>query len=713
MPWKTEIDRIVIRNVADAGKGGEGEIARAQRTLHDLLTLAPDRAESHFHLGAADEILGEAAAELPASKGEAARWRYLGALDAAARRGDKDRLTALLEDKRFEGALGRPEGRVALRAVSRMLLRDGQEERVFGWYAAHLKATEDPEDGSRRDAEFLLEEALRRADRYERGERDEGAALARLERAGAFADSVGLEPRARAKVDRKMGRLHQLGERWDEAVRCYTSALEGLPEDDPYRSVLVGDLALSTLGVRGTLDLLPQEEREARDAAREILLGEAGEGEGRSYNAIYTLGVLHYEDGDFTSAAKCFREADELMRANRAKARIVHARSRFFLGHCLLELGAEGDDLEAAVGYIKRDAGPSNLSPEIKDPVFELMEELAPQQSRPQRGERNERGRRGRGRGEREERSEGDRAGAPAESAADHLAEARRVVEDDPHAALVSIDAAFRSRPDFDTWFGAYRTRLEALVGLNVRDEAVRTYERFRAKLYERSAFEQIESLLLDTSGPLANLLDDRAYIQELIDLYEVMPERDGEFVEQCLAGAQAGLDEGSSNSLACAVAMLREAGERDADAVAGLLKRALKASKEAELDLDEPSIADAKALVAELDEEPHILIVGGDEGRRPHFERFRALGKDVGFEASWIFTGSRPPQKTLEEIEKTAEDSSAILVHHHTDPELRSEILKMAEEMDLPLREASWMGVTGVAAEVLRTLNEAMIEED
>lgn len=724
MPWKTEIDRIVSRNVGDASKGGANEVARAKRTLHDLLTLAPDRQESHFHLGAADEILGEQAEDLPASEGEAGRWRYLGALDAAARRGAKERVHELLEDGAFEDCLGKPEGRVALRAVGRMLLRGGEDERVFGWYVRHLADIGDEEDdGSRRDAEFLLEEALRRADRYERGERNEDEALARLDRAGAFANDANLEPRARAKVDRKMGRLHQLGERWEDAVSCYRSALEGLPEDDPYRSVLVGDLALATLGVRGTLDLLPEEEREARDEAREILIGETEEGEGRSYNAIYTLGMLHYEGGDYEAASTCFREADNLMRENRAKARIVHARSRFFLGHCLVELGAEDEALEEAIGYIKKDAGPSNLDPEIKDIVFEALLEVAPDVRLPgrrgrdrDRGGDKDRGRdkeRGRGRGRGRGRDRKEAADEQGGGAADHLAAALAKLDDDPHGALESIDKAFRSRPDFDTWLGAYRARLAALVALNVRDEAVRTYERLRAKLYQRGALDRLEELLIDPKGPMADLLDDRAYAQELIDLYEVMPERSAEFVEQCIACAQGCLDDGSPEGLLCAVAMLHEAAAIDDAAAGALLKDALAAAEKAGVDLTSPTIEDAKAMVAELDEEPHILLVGGDEGRRPHLERFKALGEDVGFEASWIFTGAKPPNKTLAEIEETAEDSSAILIHHHTDADLRAEIKKMADEMEIPLREAGWMGTRGVDAEVLRTLGDAMDEEE
>ena len=692
MPWKNEIDRIVSRAIVDAAKSGSGDVSRALRTLEDLVALAPDRAESHFHVGTAEVVLGDRADPLPESEGEAARWRQLGALDAYARRGDREHVGEIIDDERFEETLAHPEGRVALRAVGRMLLRDGQDQRVFDWYVTHLQAVDD--DGSRKDAEFLLEEALRRADRYERGERNEEEALARLDRAAAFADAAGLEPRARAKVDRKMGRVHQLAERWEDAAACYSRALENLPEEDAYRSVLVGDLALATLGVRGTLDLLPQEDRETRDAAREILVGERERGEGRSYNAIYTLGMLYYEDGDFENAATCFTEADRLMRENRAKARIVHARSRFFLGHCLIELGAEGDELDEAVRYIQKDAGPSNLDAEIKDVVFESLREAAPDARVP--------GRRGKQRGRRRDRDDAPKA---QKGAADHLADARAKLEEDPHAALDLVDKAFKSRPDFDTWFGAYRTRLDALVALNIRDEALRTYERFRAKLYQRGTYDRLEKLLLDQGGPMAALLDDSAYARELVDLYEVMEDRDTEFVEQCIACAQACLESGETADLQCALAMLHEAALRDESAVAELFGEVEKAARKAGIDAETPSADEAKAAVAKLDEEPHILLIGGDEGCKPHLDRFRSVADTIGFEGSWVFTGGRPPRKTLEEIEELAEDSSAILLHERTEPALRTEVLQLADELEIPVCEAPWMGVHGVQGQVLRTL--------
>jgi hypothetical protein len=158
---------------------------------------------------------------------------------------------------------------------------------------------------------------------------------------------------------------------------------------------------------------------------------------------------------------------------------------------------------------------------------------------------------------------------------------------------------------------------------------------------------------------------------------------------------------------------MLQEASMRDAAAVGQLLDDALAAAKKAGVDLDLPTTEACKSTLSEFEEEPLILLVGGDEGRRPHLARFKSLATDLGFEGSWIFTGARPPRKTLEEIEESAQDSSAILLHHRIEPEVRDEVRKMAEEMEIPLREAPWLGVNGIEGEVLRTIRDCVAEED
>lgn len=700
MPWKSEIDRLVNRVIVDAAKGSDHDAERAVRTLDDLLELAPERAESHYHLGTADAILPAAAGEFEDSEGEGARWRFLGRLESAARRGDHDQVHTLMDDEMFESTLTTPAGRVALRAVGRMLLREGQEERAFSSYIRHLAEVDD--EGSRRDAAFLLEEALRRADRAARGDEGEEGALKRLEQAGQFVEDAKLDARSAAKVDRKMGRLHQLRERWSEAADCYRRALEHLPEDDPYRSVLVGDLALATLGVRGTLDLLPTEDREGRDEAIRILSEEDTASEGRSYNAIYTLGVLHYETGDHENALTCFREADRLMRENRAKARIVHARSRFLGAHSALSLGVEAEDELATVRKaVQKDAGPSNLEPELKDVVFAALLEVDPDARIP--------GRRGGGRARREAPREEKK---PAAGPVEYLAQANEVLADDPIKALQLVDKAFKSRPDFDTWYGAYATRLRGLIVLNERDEALKTYDRFRAKLYQRAVFDRLEQLLTDVESPVADLFDDERRLGELVELYEVMPDRDSQFVDAAIARAEACIEAGGAENVCRAVCILREAASRDADAVAEVLATAEAAAKEAGVDLSEPSPDDASKRVAEAEERPHILLVGGDEGRRPHLEVFQDLAKRVGFDGEWIFTGARPPRKTLEEIEDTAEQTSAILLHHGTEEDIRVEVRKMAEEMEIPLRESTWLGRRDVEPEVLRTLDVALIAD-
>ena len=416
MPWKNEIDRLVSHCVVDAAKEG-GDRETALQAIKDLIALSPNRGETWFHIGTAREILGDGAASLPEpTTPDGVRWQMLGRLDSASRRGGRERVQELMAAPEFEETIPTPLGRVALRSVGRMLLRDGEEERAFALYVKHLAAV--PEEGSRRDAEFLLEEALRRADRDD-GEEEGGGALSNLDRAARFVTDAGLDARAGAKVDRKLGRVHQLGQRWTDAVACYRRALEHLPKDDPYRSVLVGDLALATLGVRGTLDLLPTKDRPGAAEAEVLLKAEENQGQGRSYNALYTLGMLAYERGDYAAASAAFREADALMRENRAKARIVHARSRFFLGHCLVALGAQGPDLEEAAKWIGKEASSVSLDPALKEPVFQSLLAVMPDARLPGHGGRERGPRRDdrhemRGeRGERHDRGERQDRGAP------------------------------------------------------------------------------------------------------------------------------------------------------------------------------------------------------------------------------------------------------------------------------------------------------------
>lgn len=698
MPWKTEIDRLVHHLVLDAADGNPADVRRAARAIADLAELAPDRPATHFHAGALEEILGDRLEdesirpnldELPAAEGDSAeRWRHLGRLDGASRGGHRERVRELMEDPLFDASLDHAEGRVALRSVGRQLLRDGEGDRAFELYRRHLGSV--PEEGSRRDAEFLLEESLRRADRGDSPEED---TLERLSRAASFAREAGLDARAQSKVDRKLGRIHQLAGRGDEATACYRRALERLPEDDPYRSVLVGDLALATLGVRGTLDLLPCADRERREDAEEILRSGQG-GEGRSYNAIYTLGMLAYERGDWAGAADSFAEADRLMRENRAKARIVHARSRFFLGHCRLELGAEGEELEEAERGILKNASAVALEPELKGPVFDALAQIKPDARIPGRAA---------GRGPRPE------SGRP--TAGQHLAAARERLGEDPHEALALVDRAFKSRPDFETWYGAYRTRLEALVALGERDEALRTYERFRAKLYHRDALEPLEELLAEPQGLASELFDPADHHAELADLYDALPEADERFRAACMASAEANLASGDAVRILRALGQFHEAAARGAEGAREKEAEAREAAQAAGA-LEEPMPRKEIEDLLHAEEDPvRLVVVGGDKGRAHLVQQLEALAAELGFEGEWIFTGVRPPYKTLREIAAATQDADVVLMHHALGPDMCREIRALGEKYDVPVREAAWLGTANLEGEVLASLKEAFVD--
>jgi hypothetical protein len=288
------------------------------------------------------------------------------------------------------------------------------------------------------------------------------------------------------------------------------------------------------------------------------------------------------------------------------------------------------------------------------------------------------------------------------------LIEARRWATKDPHKALELVDRTFKSRPDFETWFGAYRVRLDALLALGEREEALSTYERFRSKLYQRSAFDRIEGLLLDPQGPMRSVLGEAGFHEELVELYEVMPGRRAQLVAAAQAAARAHLEANEPARVARAVGLLRDAASHDDAAVAPLLAAAREAAARVGAVLPH---ADAQAARAKLAGRPaplRLLVIGGDEGRRPHADRLREISEQLGFHGGWLFTGARPPQKVLSEIEGSARGADVLLLHHGAGRELRDEVRRIGSAHAIPVREATWLGTATVQDEVLEALSAA-----
>jgi tetratricopeptide (TPR) repeat protein len=778
MSWQNEIDRTVHSAVLKGADDREPDWERMRTLVSDLVSINPARPESHFFAGlletlerrgpaparpaaTPDSEVPTSRAELPSTPdGDPAIWRALGRLDGAARAGDEAAVRSLVEEPWAETALSRArEGRAVLRAAGRVLLAAGEEGKVFALYRRHLEAT--GEAASRKDAESLLNEVVRRADDMLSDGRVEDATQA-LRTLADFAEAAGLEERVRAKVDRKLGRAHQLAGRFEEAAECFRRAMGRLPEDDRYRAVLNGDLALAALRVRGTLDLLPLADRPGTREAEDLLRAGAT-GEGESYNAIYTLAMLAYERGDFATAADRFGEADRLMDEAHAKARIVHARARFFRGASLLRLQPTGDALSEAVDLVTGDASQAALDPALRDEIFDLLAAAAPgaripgrgpavragggagapgrsrsdrplREDRPARGERFARAERApRASVERAGPSRGvgraadgprdpDRsrapafarapAGPPRSEASTHLVEAEQVLARDPRAALQAVDRVFKSRPSFEEWFGAYRVRLVALLAIRERDEALRTYERFRAKLHERGRQDRLETLLSDGDGPLRSLFDDESLGQERVDLYEAMPDRSREFAEQCLVLARAHAAGGGERNLRKAVALLREAVSRDAshdDARRAFQEICERATAEG-IDIGCPPAEAIRAKVASKAGGARVLVVGSDTARAPQAHALEDLGRRLGFEGAWIPAGARPLHQTLAEVEEGArKGASAILIHHSAGADLRASVRALAQDLSIPVREIAYAGPAGVEPEVLSALDSAL----
>jgi hypothetical protein len=287
---------------------------------------------------------------------------------------------------------------------------------------------------------------------------------------------------------------------------------------------------------------------------------------------------------------------------------------------------------------------------------------------------------------------------------------AREALASDAHRTLQWVDAAFKARPGFDDWFSAYHLRLEALVRLNERAEALRTYERFRAKLHERGRPDRLEALLGEANGPLSQVLDETALLAERVDLYEVMPGRDADYARACVDLAGRVGDTGSAEGRRKAVALLREAAALGSEAAQAALPGAVEAARAAGLPVDGPSADDVRARLQGRSTAPRVLVVAGDGARKPHVDRVSDLGRRVGFEGSWVVAGARPPQKTLADVEASMrQGTSTIVVLHTATPDVREGVRRLAAGLSVPVREIPYSGAVGIEPEVLAALADSL----
>jgi hypothetical protein len=272
------------------------------------------------------------------------------------------------------------------------------------------------------------------------------------------------------------------------------------------------------------------------------------------------------------------------------------------------------------------------------------------------------------------------------------------------------VDDAFKSRPTFEEWHAAYRVRLEALIRLGEKAEALRTYERFRAKLHERGRVDRLEELLLDDSGPMPEVLDETARKAELVDLYEAMPGRERAFVETCVALASHHARVGTAIDLRKAVSLLREAIARGGDEAGSMWEEVAARARAAGVAVDGPTPEEVRARLLGRPTSTRVVVVGGDESSRAHGERMQDIGRRAGFEGSLVVGGARPHHRTLAEVEEQArQGAAAIVLLHTTTQDVREGVRRLGSDLSVPVREIPYAGAASLETELLTEIGQAI----
>ena len=676
MAWETALDRLILRQIHLAERGeARPEEVRAQ--IVDLAALSPKRAETAFHAGYAQALLG---VELPAPDANstaARRWHTFGRLRGHDRLGENNWVADLVaEPIALMDLLGEP--RIAtqvLPLVMRTLFWSGD-------LGLAVKAIDYLSTTAQNDDQFVLVEAAL-ADLLTRLENREDTPEGETT-ASILQRCVDLACFSRLPDDVRAGYLLQLGNRllavseFGEALERYTEAF-GLAIDGQLdQSRIALGAALANLRLHEPEELTPQRDRVERDAANEWL-ARIGEGDAIVPEAHYVRGMLAYESGDLETSIAHFDHCTQRFRRVAGRDAGIIARNEFFLAAALLMVGAPS---ETARALRLMDGALEHVRPDLES-FYSVHEAL---KSRDRRLALRFLDAVDVGRG----------------TAPDQLLfvalEYLSLGEAQP--AQSAAERVLAVATDLDQRIEAMRVLLTAHNMTGNPNDARGVYQDIRELLLQRGAFSELENLLKNEES-VGQALDHVEVKCELVALYEEMEDRelDKAMLQQQIARSLRARKD--VESLREAQAILREIeigfpelAEDDLKSVEGLLRLAEGGDAAAQ----GGGAAACEELRASLGHAPRILVVGGNERQRRHHPRFEELASEWGFSGEWLMANYTSPQKLVSTIGEQLESGIDLLVllhwnrHETTEP-----ALELARKAEVPARTVHYAGFTSL----------------
>ncbi len=686
MAWETALDRLILRQVHLAEKK-EVRPAEVRRILVELLDLGKGRSRLAFHAGYAQAFLGiDVPREVLGLDRDpaAARWYLFGQLKAHDKKGEKEWITGLLEDRQTLFDLLREPGIAwgLLPLLMRTYFWEGDlEGAVSALEYLSLAADGGEAEETKELVLAAMTDLLTRVERRE--EPLEGPSNRDiLRRCKAVRGYDDLPADVRARFELAEGRSYLEACEWPEAEERFRAAADLEPQVPRLASMAWTCLAWARMEARNTGEVKPAQERPDRAGILEILDEACRDPEKGAYEAFFTRGILLYETGEYVEAKKDFDRALTLSRRGSEPDPDTTAALRFYLAASILAAGPGGEARKAAhlmnqaLDRVRPDLNTFYTVHEAlkaidRDVALKFLDSVDIQ------------------RGTSpdnlllvalEYMSLGE--AVPARKAASRVLEVASSLDQRIEALKVSLMAA----------------NMTGKAG-----EAREAFQALRDLLERRGRFEDLEKILLD-EDLVGQALDHIEIKCELIDLYEEMEGREADRARLQLAVARSLKAKKSVEDLASSLAILKELelsypelAKEELDLVERLLALGDGEGEEKLPEGDPRKMAQDLARI--LGRPPFFLVIGGNERQRKHLERFEELKAQWGFQGEWImanYTSPQRPVKALEQKLKKGEVDGVLLLHWNRH-ETTEPALALARAWKKPARTLYYAGFTSL----------------
>ena len=679
MAKTTALDRLLQQQVhlAEQGKVRARDV---EQQIKDLAGLDPQRPASAFHLGYAQVLLGSPPPK-PLPTGSAARWYLFGRLRAHERRGDVQRIAGLIrDDVALVDLLAEPEiAGECVPVVMRSLLWSGQLSlalRAVEYLAAH---GDDANSSMLIDAS--LTDLLTRIEQRE-PEEDGESALPVLERCVELPAFAALDSDVRARFRLALAAELLAASEFERAHTELSLALELAGDARLVVSRARALLALAEMRLHDCDDLEPRGTRPERDAANMWLQpidpADAGSGE-VDPQALFCLGILAYETGDFADAESAFHAAREAVDCMTGVSTTLQQRIGFFHAASIL---AGGNTNETSRALRLMEAALDHARPDLESfyPVHEALKNLD----------------------RRLALKFLDAVDVGRGTAPDQLLfvalEYLSLGEADP--ARTTAERVLQIAVNLDQRIEAMQVLLSSHNMQGDWHAASETFYAMRDVLMQRGAFAELEKLLKNEEF-VGQALDHLEIKCELVALYEEMEDRDFEKAALQTQIARSLRARKEVEALRVARGILREVEIQFPDLAhedLQALEKLLELSDAEPVELD-GSAATVAALGESLGRTPRVVVVGGNERQRRHHPRFDALAGEWGFDGEWLMANYTSPQKLVNNISERLRNGGIdlLVLLHWNRHETTEPALELARKHDIPARTVHYAGFTSL----------------